>query len=146
MNHLPVLGVPFGLILLGAGMRRGSEDLKKAALLTFVVVALLSVPVYFTGEPAEETIEDLPGVTETYIERHEDRALFSLISVALLGVLSLVVIVRPKMGLSAPVFPLVLALAVVCAVSLGLTASAGGEIRHTEIRQAAWSGGDFLAT
>jgi hypothetical protein len=138
MNHLPVLGVPFGLILLCAGMLRRSDELKKAALLVFVVASLLLVPVYFTGEPAEEGVENLPGVTETYIERHEDLALFSLISAALLGVISLVAVValvRGHNGLSAPALPLVLALAVICSLSLGLTASAGGEIRHTEIRQ-----------
>ena len=140
MNHLPVLGVPFGLILLCAGMLRRSDELKKAALLVFVVASLLLVPVYFTGEPAEEGVENLPGVTETYIERHEDLALFSLISAALLGVISLVglgALVRGHKSLSAPTLPLVLTLAVISTLSLGLTASAGGEIRHTEIRQSA---------
>jgi hypothetical protein len=142
MNHLPVLGVPFGLILLCAGMLRHSDELKKTALLIFVVAALLAVPVYFTGEPAEESVENLPGVTENFIERHEDRALFSLISVALLGAVSLIALVRRHKGLSAPALPLVLALAVISTFSLGLTASAGGEIRHTEIRQTAGIGGD----
>lgn len=144
MNHLPVLGVPFGLILLCAGIFRQRDELKRAALLTFVISALLTVPVYFTGEPAEESVEHLPGVAETYIERHEDRALFSLISVGVLGLLSLIVLVR-RDG-SPRALPVVLALAVISTVSLGLTAGAGGEIRHTEIRQPTWIGGGPVAS
>ena len=146
MNHLPVLGVPFGLLLMCAGILRHSDELKKAALLAFVIAALVTLPVYFTGEPGEERIENLPGVTEAYIERHEDRAMFSLISVAVLGLVSLIAMVRRHRNLSAPALPLVLALAVISTLSLGLTASAGGEIRHTEIRQPAWLGGDRFAS
>jgi hypothetical protein len=38
----------------------------------FVLTALLALPVYFTGEPAEKVVERLPGVTEPLIEEHEN--------------------------------------------------------------------------
>ena len=76
MNHLPILGVPFGLLLLCAGMLRQSDELKKAALLTFVVAALLAVPVYFTGEPAEISVRS-GRLVVLYAGLVEDSDLFS---------------------------------------------------------------------
>ena len=63
MNHVPVLGSIFGFVLLAWGMLRGSTEIKKVALTILVLTALFAIPVYLTGEPAEETVEALPGVS-----------------------------------------------------------------------------------
>ena len=62
LNHIPVLGTVFGLGLLVFALWRKSEELKKAALGIFLIVALLAVPVYLTGEPAE-------GVADLLLDR-----------------------------------------------------------------------------
>jgi hypothetical protein len=49
-----------------------SEELKKMSLWVFVLVALVALPVYLTGEPAEEVVEHLPGVAESFIESYEE--------------------------------------------------------------------------
>jgi len=64
LNHLPVLGTGFGLALLIFGLWRRSDELKKTALGVLVLVALAAVPVYLTGEPAEELVQAVPGVSK----------------------------------------------------------------------------------
>ena len=57
LNHLPVLGPAFALALLLFGVWRRSEDIKKAALGAFLLIAVFSVPAYMTGEPAEDGVK-----------------------------------------------------------------------------------------
>jgi hypothetical protein len=40
---------------------------------------LIALPVYFTGEPADELVENLPGVAESLIDKHKYAALFALL-------------------------------------------------------------------
>jgi beta-lactamase regulating signal transducer with metallopeptidase domain len=69
LNHVPVLGTIFGLALLGYAVLKRSEALKRAALGVFVAVALLALPVYFTGEPAEEAVQSAAGVSKSSYRR-----------------------------------------------------------------------------
>jgi len=54
LNHLPVVGIIFGVLLLLLALLRKSEELKRVSLGVFVLTALIALPVYFTGEPAEK--------------------------------------------------------------------------------------------
>ena len=58
-----------------------SEELKRLSCYVFVLMALLTIPVYLTGEGAEEIVEHLPGVPHELIEEHEESALGSLIAI-----------------------------------------------------------------
>lgn len=134
LNHLPILGVPFGLALLVAGVLRSSEELKKAALVAFVLSWAAVVPVYLTGEPAEETVESLPGVQESLVETHEHAAPFALAATSLLGVLSLAsLLLFGKSDLPASAAAALIVLALLSAGALAYTGWTGGHIRHTEL-------------
>jgi hypothetical protein len=69
LNHFPILGTLFGLVLLAAALIRKSDELQRGALMTFAVVGALSLPAYFSGEGAEEILADCPGVPTEAIER-----------------------------------------------------------------------------
>ena len=135
LNHLPPLGVLFGFLLLAAAVARKSGELVRASLVTFVLVALLAVPAYFTGEPAEKVVEEMPGVTESVIGPHEESAEASLIAALVLGVLSCAGLLIYR-GREIPRgFTLAtLVLALVVTAMMAWTANLGGRIRHTEIR------------
>ncbi|MEW6277136.1 MAG: hypothetical protein AB1758_00835, partial [Candidatus Eremiobacterota bacterium] len=133
--HLPILGIPFGLALLVYGVLRHQQEIQKLALAVFVLCGLALVPVYLTGEPSEEAVENLPAVSEPILEQHEDAARLSLIVVELLAAGSL-------LGLAAyrrhdvpggVIVPLML-LALLSSGSLTYTGYLGGQIRHSEIR------------
>src|SRR5512145_2100282 len=89
LNHVPVLGTLFGLLLLAWGILRRNDSLQRAALLTFTLVALVAIPAYLTGKPAEEAVEHLIGTAESAIEPHEDAALVSFLAMEVLGALAL---------------------------------------------------------
>ena len=89
LNHLPVIGTIFGLLLLLFALLRKSEEVKRVALSVFVLTALAAVPTYLTGEPAEEVAEHLPGVAKALIEQHESAALLALSAALATGVVAL---------------------------------------------------------
>ncbi len=53
-----------------------------------VFLALVTVPVYLSGEPAEEIVEDLAGVPHAFIEEHEEIAKVTLIATEVIGALA----------------------------------------------------------
>ena len=139
LNHVPVLGVVCALALLAYGFWRKSNELKRAACILFVVASLVGVPTYLTGEPAEEAVEGLPGVSEAIVEKHEEIAAIAFGGVVLLGASSLVALVvfRRRQTFPAWASAPVLILAILTTGVLGWTANLGGKIRHTEIRSGA---------
>jgi uncharacterized membrane protein len=137
LNHIPVLGIPFGLLLYASGVVRKNDEIKRFAYFFTVAIALIAIPTYLTGEPAEELVEHLPGVAESLIKNHEEAAEVSLVLVLIAGALGgIKLLVRwSKIDrLTSIGFGIAL---VVSAISLGYTANIGGEIRHTEIRATA---------
>jgi len=91
LTHVPVIGTVFSFLLLGVGLLKHSDELKKLAFWAFAVCAASAIPVFLTGEPTEKVIEHLPGVSEPVIETHEEVAtiafgvLLSLGAIALAG-------------------------------------------------------------
>jgi uncharacterized membrane protein len=135
LNHVPVIGTFLGLLLLLVAFVRKSEELKKVTLALLVLIALVSIPVYLTGEPAEEMVENISGVSKAMIDRHEDAALFSLISVEAAGIVALagLLIFGRKKGLGNLLTILTLALSMIAGGLMAWTSNLGGQIRHTEI-------------
>jgi hypothetical protein len=136
LNHIPVIGIPFGTALLAWGFLRKSHEVKTAALLVFVAIALVTIPTYLSGRAAEDLVEDLPGVSENLIENHEGAATIALAATSILGGLALVRLLIPARftAIGGPMTILVLVLSIGVAGWLARTANLGGQIRHPEIR------------
>jgi uncharacterized membrane protein len=142
LNHIPLLGTIFGLPVLIAGLVLKNHVLRNAGLIILVMAAIFAIPVYLTGEPAEEIVEHLPGVGHDFIERHEDSAMAALIAAIVTGVISLIALGFSWAGRTAvtTVAAVTIVSAMVTAGLMGRTANLGGEIRHTEIRTAQTAG------
>lgn len=136
LNHGPVVGTVFAILLLTWAALRRNPELTRAALGAFVLLALLGGVVYLTGEPAEEVVEGLPGVSEALIERHEEAALAATLALGVFGALALTVLVVYRRGFPRAVPLVMLALSFVPMALMGWTANLGGQIRHEEIRPA----------
>ena len=139
LTHVPVLGTVFGLLLLLAALVWRSDHLRRAAFVSFVACALAAAPTCLTGEAAEEAVEDLPGVTDAQIERHEDIAAVALALSVTLGVIGLAGLVSaaraPRVSRAsgyAAAF-----VGVVTAGVMAVTANSGGGIRHSEMHSTA---------
>jgi hypothetical protein len=139
INHIPVLGTFFGLVLLALAAWRRSDELRKAALGTFVIAALAAVATYLTGEPAEDVVKGLSGVAGGLIERHEEAAGMALGGDIALGVVALggLIWFRGSRPIKNWFSALSLAGAILVTGLMAWTANLGGQIRHTEIRSGA---------
>ena len=138
LNHTPVVGSVFAILLLTWALLRRNDSLKRAGLGAAVLVALATIPTYLTGEPAWEGIMDLPGENDPFIEAHQRAAQFAFGAAALTGVLALVALVmaRRERPVPAKLTTLVLILLLGTAGMMTWVANLGGLIRHTEIRPA----------
>jgi uncharacterized membrane protein len=135
LNHLPVVGSLFALGLLLYAILKRDAGLEKTCLGLLVAVALTALPAFLTGEPAEHAIEELPGVSEEAIERHEEAASLAL-AVALVtgaGALATLVVARRSPAVPRRLVLVCAVLALVTVALMGRTANLGGHIRHSEI-------------
>lgn len=136
LNHIPVIGSLFAVVLFVFSIIRKNYELKRLSLVLFVLAALVAVPVYLTGEPAEEAVENLAGVSHSILEQHEDTAQIAMILLAVTGALSLLGLFLMKGGkeLARWLVLALLASSAAAGVLMARTANLGGQIRHTEIR------------
>ncbi len=142
LNHVPVLGVVFAFVVGVIGFLFKSKAVTRVALGMLVFSAIIAVPVYLTGEPAEEVVEGLAGVSEAVIEQHESAAAFSLILAGVTGGFALLALLFGRSLTSKVPGYLVAATLLAAFLTTGSmlwTANLGGQIRHTEIRTAAGS-------
>ncbi len=141
VNHLPIIATPLVAALLLWGLIRGSRELRRTALGAAVIVAALSYPVFLTGEPAEEKVEDAGWMQERLVHEHEERAEAGLIAIFITGALGLVVLWQSRSGREVPGGTAALTLAglLVSSGLFGWSALAGGAIRHDEVRSQAAS-------
>lgn len=142
VNHLPILGAVFALLILVYGLARKSDDVVRLGLLAFVLVGVAVVGAQLTGEPAEEAVEHLAGVSEGLIHAHEEAAELSTIALALTGVVALAALVLRRGGrrLARAATLATVALGLVGAGLVARAGNLGGQIRHPEIRSGATAG------
>jgi uncharacterized membrane protein len=137
INHFPVIGILGALLLLVYALARRSKEVEMVSFGAFVLIALVSIAVFFTGQAAEQAVKNIPGVTQSFIGRHEELADLSVVLIEALGALALFGLVLLKRSGAIPRFVMiaVLVLSLLTAAVVGLTANFGGQIRHTEIRR-----------
>jgi uncharacterized membrane protein len=136
INHFPVVGVLGAILLLVYSLVRKSDEVKMVSFGLFVLIALMTLAVFFTGQAAADAVKKLPGVTEAYIGRHEEMADVAVVLMETLGVAALagLIFLRRSGAIPKWIVVIVLLLSLVTAAVVGLTANLGGQIRHTEIR------------
>ena len=143
LNHVPVLGTLFVSLLLGAALIRNSEELKRCSLIGFVVLALVSIPIKFTGDFANEKLAEASWLAAERVTVHEQAADQATTGMFLLGLAAAFALWQ---GRGKPIRQVtlwaVLLLALATFFLMARTANLGGEIRHEEIRQSGFSPSD----
>lgn len=139
LTHVPIVGLLIAIPLLAYGLFFKKRPVSRAALGLTVILALVAVPVYLTGEGAEEVAEGLPGITDAAIEAHEELAGVAIWLTGAAGLLALIALLIPAAAQApARIFPwLALLVALTAFGVMAKTGNLGGQIRHTEIRQGA---------
>ena len=142
-NHIPVLGAPFLALLLLIGLIRRSAELQRVALGLTVLLALVTIPIYLTGDPAQEQVENQPWFDKDRGHDHEERADAALVGMLVAGAVALggLWLRRKTPDVRRPLAGLALAALLVASGLLAWTALGGGQIRHDEVRGAAGATG-----
>jgi hypothetical protein len=132
--HIPVIGILLLIPVLLIALARRSDELSKLGLWGMAGIAATALGVYLTGEPTEEGVEGLGGISKAMIERHEEAALFATIALVVLGILALGALIRARRK------PLPRGIVIVALIgsatvtgAFAWTANLGGQIRHSEI-------------
>jgi hypothetical protein len=138
LNHLPVVGILFGTVLLLGGLLLKKDSLIKGALALLVLAGLSAVPSFLTGEAAEEVVGRWPGVSDMAIDQHEKAADFALAASLIVGAVAGVGIflLKKRGGLSNAFLWTLFVVSLWACTVLARTAHLGGLIRHPEISTA----------
>lgn len=135
ITHLPIFGSILGGLVLAHGIWSKSDQTKIAAYNVLIISSLGAAIAYLTGEGAEEAIEDIQGVAKNMIDQHEDFAMFALVGLIAVGVISIVGLLL-IIKISSFANTIAILTLIVSVISFGLVARTGylgGQIRYTEI-------------
>lgn len=140
LNHWPIIGtfIALGVFFIGLIMR--SDDLRQIGFALFAILALLSIPVYLSGNAAFDSIKKLPNVSQKLADTHEGAAILAFMSMEITGLLALFGLWgfsrNPKTAGTSPTarwnVP-VLLFGVLTAALMAVAGNTGGDIRHPEI-------------
>ncbi len=133
LNHFPIIGTIAGIGIMLWGLLKNDTGVQKAVLGLWVVLTVITLPVMKTGEEAEETVENIPGISENIMHEHEEAAEFALWWMIALGALSLVALITGRNGLNKKLVYAAFAVSLMTFAVMARTGYLGGQIRHTEI-------------
>ena len=137
LNHFPIIGTIVGLGLFVASLLGKNEDLRRASLIVFPMMALIAIMTFFSGVGAQGAIKKAPGVSEALIERHQGAAMLAMVFMEVTGALSLLALWKAQ-GKPRPAnwnwsLSAVLLFSVVTVLLMARVGTTGGDIRHPEI-------------
>ncbi|MBI2968278.1 MAG: hypothetical protein HYY40_10775 [Bacteroidetes bacterium] len=136
LNHFPITGTLIGFGILSYGLFSKSQQVKLLGIFIIVITALIAVPVFLTGEPAEESVEDIAGISKSIIETHEEAAELAFWLMEVTGLIALISVFfhYRKSGYMKHSVVATLLFSAVTFGAMARTGYLGGQIRHSEIR------------
>lgn len=136
LNHVPLFGAVAVTVLFAVALVLRQQGVARAGLVVALLTALVATVVYLTGEPAEELVENLPGISEAAMETHEENALVATLVVGAFALVAVYGLVAFRHGVSMGFTRILLLLSLLPLATMAYTAYLGGQIRHSEIRPA----------
>lgn len=136
LNHFPLVGMFFSIIVLAVSFRIKNDSIKRLGLFLVVLTGVFTVASFLTGEPAEEVVEHLAGISKDLIHDHEEAAEKAAWIIWVTSVLSLVGLIFEikKKKILPWIVPVVFVLSIVSVVTMSWSNNLGGKINHQEIR------------
>ena len=138
INHVPLLGMIFGAVLLALYfVRQSLKPVLLVALVTILLSGLSGVPALYSGGSAEDLVENQAHVSETFIHEHEEAAEVTVWVLAAAGLLSFLSLLSLYLQKELIAKRLTLVTLIVSLAAIGFTARAanrGGKVSHPELR------------
>jgi uncharacterized membrane protein len=134
LNHFPIIGTIVGLGLFLVSFVGNNKDLRRASLIIFAGIALLTIPTFLSGFGAQLGIQGKPDVSDALIKRHEGSAMLSLWFMFATGGFSFVALWQSHHRKRAADWTItaVLLFSLVTVGLMARTGNTGGDIRHPE--------------
>ena len=131
-NHFPILGSLFGVLLLVVALFKPNLKTTFSAYIILLISGIGGFIAYFTGEPAEESIEHLKGISHKVIHIHEEMAENSLYFVFLLTAAAIIWLwaERSQWQSAKKIELFTLVVGIVAFILFAFTGYLGGHIRH----------------
>lgn len=135
LNHVAIVGVVFGTIWLIHARIFKSPAVSRAARYTLLFTSLISFVVMKSGEGAEESLEQLSGVSESIISEHEDAASVAIWIAGIAGGLALFsILLEKRLGSFAKTLEsMIILFGLAASLAMINVGRLGGKIRHTEL-------------
>jgi uncharacterized membrane protein len=135
LNHFPAIGFGMALGLLLVGLIGRNEELKRASLVIFFLIAAITIPTYMSGNAAEELLRNRTEVNQNLVHAHEDAALLGFLFIEITGFVAWLGLWQFRLIKRVPAWnvPAILLLSVVAFGLIARAANMGGDIRHPEI-------------
>lgn len=131
-NHFPILGSLFGVLLLVVALLKPNLNTTFSAYIILIISGIGGIVAYFTGEPAEESIEHVKGISHKVIHIHEEMAENSLIFIFLLTAAAIIGLwaESAKWDSAKKIERITLVVGIVAFILFAFTGYLGGHIRH----------------
>lgn len=135
LNHFPIVGSLIGTALLIYGLLLKNNAVQKASILVIFIMSIIAIPVFLTGEPAEEAVENINGINESTIEEHEEAAEISFWVMLVTGGASIIAYALSVRNRYSANFMIkaTAVLGIASSIMMVRTGYLGGQIRHTEL-------------
>jgi hypothetical protein len=133
INHLPVDGALVATVLLAVAAYRRTLEGAIYGYVALVVVAVLAILTFVSGNFAPPALAEVPGISRDQITFHQITGLAAMIVSVLVGLLASIPLVLTNIAAKRGVIIAYLILTLVLDAVFVYTAATGGMIRHTEL-------------
>jgi uncharacterized membrane protein len=135
LNHFPTVAFGIGLGLFIIAMAIRNEPLKRAGLVIFFLVAVITIATYVSGNAAASVIQGRPDVSKAMIREHEGSAFWAYVFMEITGFMAWLGLwyFRVIKRLATWNVVAVLLLSVLTFATMIRTADLGSQIRHPEL-------------
>jgi hypothetical protein len=133
-THLPMVGLGFAFLMHLYALYSKNFELKKLVFWLYIIVGLMALPAFFTGDGGSEFLQSILKVSEEVTENHEQwaAAFFSgCMTISGFSIIGLYFAKRNKRYFNW-IFNLVIFLSIFTLILAAYTGYSGGLIRHTE--------------
>lgn len=136
VNHVPIIGTIIGVMVVLVGAFLKMELVKRTGLVIYLATGLFVFAANFTGEDAEEIIEErVSWVSHDQIHEHEEAAETAMTITVIGLVLALIHLVNvpPSNSIQRLVLSAFLLAGIAGAIAVGIAGHEGGKIRRPDL-------------
>lgn len=133
LNHLPIVAIPLSTMFYIYALSCDDQNLKRFSHLVLLFSLLLVIPTYFSGDNAEDVVENLAGINKPMIEEHEEIAEVAFYMSIAASLIAGYLLFAKSQKFDGILRKSLLGLSLVITAFLIYSASLGGKIHHPEI-------------